>query len=161
MEQWLPLQGYPGYSASSYGRIRNDRRDHILAIVRAEGRRCYVSLTFEGKQVNRSLSLLICETFLQDPRPQHFDTPIHIDGDLTNCRVSNLAWRPRWFANRYTEQFNLNLIDVGPVKNINTGVIYEGVWSIVFEQGVLFNDVVGSIINKTYVFPLMQCFEWA
>lgn len=160
MEQWKPLEGYPGYSASTYGRIRNDDRDSILAVVRVAGRRCYVGLMQNNVQVKRSLSKLIAETFVENERAEYFDTPIHLDGDLTNCAARNLRWRPKWFADRHTYQFTLDLIDVGPVKNINTGVIYDGVWSIVFEHGVLFNDVVASIVNKTWVFPLMQCFEW-
>lgn len=160
MEQWLPLKGYPGYSASDEGRIRNDLRDSILAVVRVKGRRSYVGLVQNKVQVKRSLSKLICETFVYNERPEYFDTPIHLDGDLSNCRADNLLWRPRWFADRHSVQFNLNLVDPGPVKNIDTGVVYDSVWSVVFAHGVLFNDVVLSIINKTWVFPLMNCFEW-
>jgi hypothetical protein len=38
--------------------------------------------------------------------------------------------------------------------------VYEDVWAVVFAFGVLYNDVVLSIVNKTYVFPVMHCFEW-
>jgi hypothetical protein len=152
MEHWVPLGEYPGYSASNEGRVRNDRRDLVLAIIRAEGRRSYVALSIGGARITRSLSLIICEAFVDNPNPERFNTPIHLDGDLSNCRADNLAWRPRWFANRHTEQFSLNLE--------GTGVVYESAWSVVFNHGVLFNDVILSIVNKTWVFPLMQCFEW-
>lgn len=160
MERWLSLQGYPGYSASDLGRIRNDKRDSLLSVIRVEGRRSYVSLMLRGKQVTRSLSRLICETFVSNDKQQYFDTPIHVDGNLANCRAVNLQWRPRWFADRYSYQFTQNLGDTIPVRNINTGVEYKNVWEVVFAHGVLFNDVILSIANKTYVFPLMQCFEW-
>lgn len=160
MEKWLPLLGYPGYSASDQGRVRNDRRESILAVVRVKGRRSYVGLMLQGTQVKRSLSRLICETFVPNERRQYFDTPIHLDGDLANCRAVNLLWRPRWFADRHSFQFTQDLGETNPVRNIDTGAMYNNVWDIVFAHGVLFNDVVLSIANKTYVFPLMQCFEW-
>jgi hypothetical protein len=160
MEIWLPLLSYPGYSASDQGRVRNDKRDSILAVVRVKGRRSYVGLMSRGTQVKRSLSRLICETFVPNQRKEYFDTPIHVDGDLANCKAVNLQWRPRWFADRYSFQFTQDLGETLPVRNINTGVTYSNVWEVVFAHGVLFNDVVLSIANKTYVFPLMHNFEW-
>jgi len=159
MEQWLPIPGYDGYEASDQGRIRSLYTNSVLAVSRMGGGRPSVALTLERVQVRRGLSLLICQTFLPSPR-EDFTTPIHLDGDLMNCRVSNLAWRPRWFALKHTEQFNQGLPETGPVRNIKTGIIYENVGSVVYSFGVLYNDVVKSIVNKTWVFPLMHCFEW-
>jgi hypothetical protein len=159
MDQWLPLQDYPGYSASDLGRVRNDKRDHVLAIVRSS-RRPYVCLVKNGVQVKRGLSLLIAETFVQTERKEYFNTAIHLDGDLSNCRARNLMWRPRWFALKHTHQFSEPWGDSDPVINTVTNTVHKDVWSVVFEHGVLYSDVLQSIYNKTYVFPLMQTFEW-
>lgn len=158
MEQWLPLQEYPGYEISDQGRVCN-HRGNMLAITRPHGARAYVGLMKDGVQVQRSLSLLVAKTFLIPPNDRH-NTPIHFDGDLHNCAAINLAWRPRWFAIRHTAQFRMNLDNPNPVRNIDTGKEYVTIWQVVFEHGVLFNDVVKSIINKTFVFPLMERFEW-
>lgn len=159
MEQWLPLQGYPNYSVSDLGRVRSDSHGAVLAISRTGNARPHVSLMLDRVQLKRGLSLLVAKTFIKSPRPD-FNTPIHFDGDLTNCRVSNLAWRPRWFAINHTAQFATNPGNSGQVRNINTGVVYGDVWDVVVAFGLLYTDVVKSIVNKTYVFPLMHCFEW-
>lgn len=159
MEEWLPLAGYPGYLASDQGRIRKERTGLILSVSQTANGNPYVGLTKDRIQIRRGLALLIANTFL--PRPQeHFDTPIHVDGDLMNCRAANLAWRPRWFAQRYTRQFKLDLYNPNSVRNIDTGDTYDDIWTVVTQYGVLYNDVVSSIINMTYVFPLMHRFEW-
>lgn len=159
MERWLPLRDYPGYSASDAGWIRNDKRDTKLAIVRSS-RRPYVCLIKNGVQVKRGLSLLIAEAFVQTERKEYFTTPIHLDGDVSNCQAVNLVWRPRWFALKHTRQFRLAYGDTDPVINLTTRHIYRDVWDVVFEHGVLYMDVLESIYNKTYVFPLYQTFEW-
>jgi hypothetical protein len=120
-----------------------------------------VKVSVNGVQLTRGLALLVCSAFV--PLPQHrcdVPTPIHLDGDFQNCRPDNLVWRPRWFAQKHTAQFKQNLQNPNAVRNIDTGVVYHDIWDVVFEQGVLFNDVVKAVINKTYVFPLFQRFEW-
>lgn len=155
----MPLRGYPKYEASDQGRIRHIKSGAVLAVSQSGRERPHVGLMLGGVQVKRGLSLLICNTFIDPPRLD-FNTPIHLDGDLMNCRVSNLAWRPRWFAMRHTAQFGRNPGNSGQVRNINTGIVYGDVWDVVTTFGLLYNDVVIAIINKTYVFPLMHCFEW-
>lgn len=162
MEQWVPLLGYPGYSISDQGRVRNDKRDRVLTIVRLPSNYVYVGLVKDGVQVNRSLSKLVGETFLPKPTKPTFTTPIHFDGDLTNCCVDNLDWRPRWFAIKHTQQFRKDLPDYPkPVREIKTGDVFDNSWAAVFRYGLLYMDLILSIFNKTYVFPTMQRYEWA
>jgi hypothetical protein len=161
MEQWVPLLGYPGYSASSLGQVRNDKRDRILTVVQLPTSYAYVGLVKDGIQVKRSVSKLISETFLPIPVISTFTTPIHFDGDLANCRVENLAWRPRWFAIKHTRQFKVVLPDYpDPVRELETGEVFENSWKPVFRFGLLYMDLILSILNKTRVFPTMQSYEW-
>jgi len=160
MEHWIELQDYPGYSLSNEGRVRNDRFNKLRKINRAKDGYLSVAFYVKGRLINRSLAHLVATYFVDRPR-QTFDTPIYLDGDKSNCRASNLMWRPKWFAMRHLEQFRLNLPDYpNQVRNIHTGRIYDTVWDVVFDRGVLYNDVVLSIYNRTYVFPLFQSFEW-
>lgn len=160
MEQWVALRQHLGYSVSSHGRVRNERTGRILSISKTNnGTTAIVSIRNGGHQVKRALALLVCETFYPDPPPR-FDTPIYLDGDRMNCRADNLRWRPRWFAIKHSRQFHQDLGDAGPVLNVDTGIVYQSVWDVVYEQGVLFNEVVMAAINKTYVFPLFEYFEW-
>ena len=161
MEVWAPLESYPGYSASNLGRIRNDKREHVLAIVRTQSEHTYVSLTRNGRQVTRAVSKLVAEAFVPNPRPNVFTTPIHLDGDLRNCYAENLLWRPRWFAIKFTRQFRLDLPhDRRPIQEIKTREIFESPWPPVMTWGLLYNDIVIATANHTWVFPTMQTFEW-
>lgn len=159
MEEWVPLQDFPGYSLSSEGRVRNDRFDRLRKINYHGG---YATVAFykNRRTVNRTLAHLVAREFVHRPRDT-FDTPIYLDGDKRNCKATNIMWRPRWFAIRHEVQFRLDLPkNTEPVRNVHTGEVYGGVWPLVFDRGVIFNDVVLSIANCTYVFPLYQNFEW-
>lgn len=160
-ERWVELRDYPGYSASSYGNIRNDRRYHVLTPVVLPDRRPFVKMTVGGIQISRNISKLVCDTFVIPERPD-WTTPIHFDGNLHNCHVENLDWRPRWFALKHTEQFHKDLPEFqDPVREVRTGSIFDTPWDPVFRFGLLYMDLLLSILNKTYVFPTMQTFEWA
>lgn len=162
METWVPLLGYPGYSVSNLGRVRNDKRERLLTIIRLRTNYTYVGLIKDGIQVNRSVSKLVSETFLPKPSNPSFTTPIHFDGDLANCKADNLDWRPRWFAIKHTRQFRIELPDYSdPVREVKTREIFENPWSAVFRFGLLYMDLLLAIFNKTYVFPTMQTYEWA
>lgn len=160
MEQWVPLLGYPGYSASNLGRIRNDRRESILAVVTLDTGHKYVGLVKEGVQVKRSLAKLVANAFVQNPRPEKFTTPIHLNGDVSDCVADNLLWRPRWFAMRFTQQFHRLQPHHDPIREKATGEIFQDCWPPVMQWGLLYMDILVSITNCTYVFPTMQTFEW-
>lgn len=160
MEHWVPLLGYPGYSVSTSGRVRNDKRDRVLTALEKPDRRPFVKLTLDGVQVTRSLSVLVSTAFI--PPRSNWNTPIHLDGDLHNCRVDNLDWRPRWFALRHTEQFRIPLPEYeGPVRDVSSKRVYDDLWSVVFSCGLLYMELVRAIAIKTYVFPNMRTYEWA
>lgn len=160
MEKWVSLEDYPGYSASNMGLIRNDKRDRILAVVRTESRHTYVSLMQGGKQVTRGVAKLIADAFVENPRPKQFTTPIHLNGDLTNCKADNLLWRPRWFAMRFTQQFAQPQQSHAPIRNKATGEVFEDLWVPVKRYGLLYTEILTAVASYTYVFPTMQTFEW-
>jgi len=158
-EVWAPLLGYPGYSASTYGRVRNDKRLHVLTPVALRDARPFVKLYVGPTQVTRSLSKLVCETFI--PPNEGWDTSIHLDGNLWNCKVENLDWRPRWFAIKHAQQFRRRLPEYKKaVRELDSGWIYENVWEPVLLFGLLYMGLIISIHNETRVFPSMQKYEW-
>jgi hypothetical protein len=160
MEGWIPLRDYPGYSGNGLGQIRNDKRDRILSNVVSQSGHVYVGLIYNGVQVKRSVAKLITEAFLPTPKQRHFTTPIHLNGELSDCHVSNLLLRPRWFAMRFTQQFKRPQPEHAPVRNKLTGMVYQDCWPLVMGFGLLYLDIVLSATNMTYVFPTMQMFEW-
>ena len=161
MEVWKVLEKYDHYSISNEGRVRSDLTNAVLAVATTPGGNAFVRMRQDGRQVARGLALLVAESFVPLPKlPIETPTPIHLDNDLMNCRASNLVWRPRWFALKYTSQFHEDLGEAGPLRDIKTRTVYQSVWDVVHEHGVLFTDVVKATTNKTYVSPTLRCYEW-
>lgn len=161
MENWKTIDEYPNYSVSDQGRVRNDRTDRILAISQIPSGHCYVGVVGPtGTQAKRMVSKFVASAFVY--RPQYnFNTPIHLDGDLGNCVASNLQWRPRWFAMKYTRQFRERQWNHAPVRDKKTGEVYEDLWPLVIQKGLLHRDILLAAANSTYVFPTMEFYEWA
>jgi hypothetical protein len=162
---WVPVRGFPGYSVSTSGRVRNDAYPdggRQLSVRVNQYGVPYVGMMRNGRQVVRSLPLLVASAFI--PRPTNFDakfdTPINLDGDRTNCRVDNLAWRPLWFASEYYRQFESryrNPINV-PIRDVETGVEYPNSLAVACANGLLEQDVVLTILNNTITWPTFQKF---
>jgi hypothetical protein len=160
-EQWVPLLGYPGYSVSNMGRVRNDNRDKILARIQNQFGYSYVGLSLDKIQVKRSISRLVAESFLPPPPQKTFTTPIHFDGDLTNCCAANMDWRPRWFALKHVAQFKRGFVSSpNEVINLSTEELFKNCWAAVLHYGLLYLDLIRSIVRETPVFPTMHKYEW-
>lgn len=160
MEHWKPIDFFPGYSVSDQGRIRTDKSDRILALSVNQFGLVQVGLMREGEQKHRSVPLLVAKAFLFVP-PGPFDTPINLDGDRHNNRLENLLWRPRWFAVKYNQQFKYpadNSI-MEPIVDLKTGEVSEGSLDCAKRYGLLEQDLIYSIINRSYVWPTYQEFE--
>lgn len=160
-EEWAPLLGYPGYSISNLGRVRNDERDRVLTVVKMPSNYVYVGVVKDGVQVKRSVAKMVGETFLPKPIIKTFTTPIHFDGDLSNCRVDNLDWRPRWFAIKHVRQFRINIkVPPRPVFNISTEEDFKNCWMAVLQYGLLYIDLIKSIASHSTVFPTWHQYQW-
>lgn len=92
-EYWRSIPSFPVYSASNYGRIRNDGTGRIMHVyVNPRG---YLQLTLrrDNQQIAARVHRLVAEAFLGGPHPG-FDVN-HIDGDKTNNCIENLEWCTR------------------------------------------------------------------
>jgi hypothetical protein len=159
-EEWKEIEWFPPYSVSSMGRIRNDDTGRILETNLNQYQVLFVGLMRDGRQHHRSVAKLVAHAFI-DPPYRSFDTPINLNGDRRDCRVENLALRPRWFAVKYNQQFR-ERYDYGfpnRVRNEKTGEIYENSWECAIANGLLERDLVMSIFNRTYVWPLYVTFK--
>lgn len=158
---WREIPDFPGYSVSNMGRIRNDRTDRIMALQINQHGIVHVGLFRDGKQHKRGVALLVCEAFLPPPSPPTFDTPIHLDGDLTNNHIDNLMWRPRWFAVKYHKQFDSRepMGFSGPIQDKRTGQVFRNSWEAATTFGLLDREIFLATLNRTYVWPTYQEFR--
>lgn len=159
VEQWAPIEHFEGYSVSDHGRVRTDKSGRILALNENQYGLLQVGLMRGGEQRHRSVPLLVAKAFLPQPAGP-FDTPINLDGDRHNNHIENLAWRPRWFAIKYNQQFRRPYENpiLAPVVDLETGEVSENSFDCATKNGFLERDLVLSILNRTYVFPTFQEF---
>ena len=87
-EEWLPIEGYPGYEISSLGRVR------AIRILNTRYMRGYEHVGLygpKGRQRNQRINRLVCAAFHGDPNDAGAQAA-HLDGDRRNNRADNLAW---------------------------------------------------------------------
>lgn len=159
IEEWRTIEFFPEYEVSDHGRIRTSKTGRILRLNLNQYNLLQVGLMQDGVQKHRSVPLLVAEAFIPQPLGP-FDTPINLDGDRTNNHISNLVWRPRWFAIKYNRQFRYpyeNPIE-SPIVDLNTGEVSPNSLECAKRYGLLEKDLVLSIMNRTYVWPTYQEF---
>lgn len=161
-DTWVPVEGFPGYSVNPLGQVKNNAYNgtHILRTRINQYGVPYVGMMRDGQQCIRSLPLLVAKTFIEKPN-RFFDTPINLDGDRTNCHVDNLLWRPRLYAENYVRQFKNRYdhpIDA-PVRDIDSGDEFPNSFAAACAFGLLEQEVVLSILNRTVAWPTYQQFE--
>lgn len=160
-EEWRPIPGFPKYEVSDQGRVRSVKTDHILKPSKNQQGHLKLNLSRDDNKVyTRNLNHLVARSYLDDPPRSDFISVIHLDGDKENCRAANLVWRPRYFAIKYHQQFDAKHFKTTKmaIRDIKTGEVYKSVQEAVVRHGLLFNDILISAHNRTYVWPTYQEF---
>jgi NUMOD4 motif len=159
MENWKQIDLFPEYSISDQGRIRSNKTGRILALNETQYGLVQVGLMHDGMQYHRSVPLLVARAFIPQ-QFEAFDTPINLDGNRHNNHVDNLAWRPRWFAIRYNRQFRHPPESpiLSRIIDLKTQEVSENSFECARRYGLLEQDLIHSILNRTYVWPTYQEF---
>jgi hypothetical protein len=163
MERWLEIDEFPGYSISDHGRVRNDRTNRIIRLVHNRAGVLMVGLMYEGRQYKRAVAKLVADKFLPHNTLETFDTPMHLDGNRSNCSASNLVWRPRWYVFKYLQQFEnyrQPYVDVKLMDEV-TGYIYANSWEAATSNGLREFEVAKSVYENTTAWPTYQRFRLA
>lgn len=158
-ELWETIHLFPDYDVSNHGRIRSNKSGWILALNENQFGLLQVGLMRDGVQHHRSVPLLVAKAFLPEVSGP-FDTPINLNGDRHDNHIDNLAWRPRWFAIRYNQQFKHPYENpiLSPVVDVGTGTVSPNSFECAKRYGLIEKDLVLSILNRTYVWPTYQQF---
>lgn len=159
-----PIEEFPDYVVDVDGTVRHARTGRVRRSSHTREGAVKITLFRDGQPHTRSLALIVAKAHLyNDHDPEIFDTPIHLDNDLSNNHVDNLAWRPRWFAAKYQHQYwNLEYRNSKvPVQDVQTGEVFETIMVPCQRYGLLFIDVWNSCLNETHVFPTWMIFQFA
>jgi hypothetical protein len=159
MERWSQIREFPDYSVSDHGRVRYDDSGRIMALTQNQHGVVNVGMTKQGVQYKRGVALLVATAFIER-MDGPFDTPINVDGNRSNCHYTNLMWRPRWFAIKYHAQFMKKTLHIkSPIIEINTRERFHNSHEAILCYGLLEEELVMAVHNKTFVFPTYQVFE--
>jgi len=103
-EHWRPIDGQPGYSISSWGRVKSFKRLNAGKILphraHPNGYR-QITLKQQGKRKDFYVHRLVAFAFLDEPPPPTYNfykkkyipcVVNHKDGDKTHNNVGNLEW---------------------------------------------------------------------
>ena len=166
-EYWGPIRGFPNYEINNFGMVQNIRTGRIMAQTKTFTGHLKVNL-FDGQfQSTRSVHRLVAEAFVERPGPESgslapCDTVIALDGDIANVEASNLAWRPRSVAWRYTAQFRETIPGAWhllKVRNIDTRARYDSIVEAGIGDGVLWAEIWSSINTGRRVAPFAHAYE--
>lgn len=185
-ERWVDVEEFPDYEISDHGNIFSKRNNQPLVPSWNGTSAMKINFSKEGVVHTRSVRVLVAEAFVDveqgvivnDPHEDIHETRrvyqrkinnrstdlevINIDGDQTNNHYENLAWRPHWFAWKYTRQFH----EPPPSEysvfllNTQTGVVYDSVMDAGIANGLIWEYVYGSAITGRPVYPTGAVYEF-
>ncbi|WGH50115.1 NUMOD4 motif protein [Enterococcus phage Phi_Eg_SY1] len=90
-EEWKPIPNYEGYyEASTFGRIRNVKRNEIRKLQYRKDDCVWVNLCEDGTADNVPVHKVVALTFI--PQPKDYHCVIHINGIKTDNHPDNLKW---------------------------------------------------------------------
>ena len=160
-EDWRVVTSFPRYRVSNTGIVQNAKTCRPLSPTFNQRGILKVNLLNEGYLHTRAVGILVAREFLPEPPRRDFTSVIHLNGDRENCYATNLAWRPRSFAVKYHQQFDMPIFHTSQreVVDLETGRVYPTVQEAAVEHGLLFSEIVVASHNRTFVWPTYQQFR--
>ncbi len=158
-EIWVDIPEFPDYEISSHGNVFSKRTNTQLAPSWNGLGSLKVNFSVNGEKHTQSIKVLVAKAFVELPTDLYSSQldldVINIDGDQQNNHYMNLAWRPHWFAWKYTRQFKDGPLPEYSVYLMNTltGAVYSSVMNAGVADGVLWEYVYNSAITGRQVYP--------
>ena len=151
--EWRKIEGFPKYSVSDEGMVRNDETGKILKPDICNGGYLRVTLCKDGKTTRKMLHRLVAEMFI--PNKDNKTQVNHIDGNKQNNALFNLEWVTR----SENEQHKYRVLKVDQTKYnhhkrkvfcVDTGVVYDGVKEAARAIGVHHSSMTSCLRGRTY-----------
>lgn len=89
MENWKIIDGFPNYSVSDKGNVKNNKTGRILKQANDSNGYPFVCL-FDGAKHVRTVHRLVAMAFIHNP--ENLRDTNHLNGVKTDNRVENLEW---------------------------------------------------------------------
>lgn len=158
-ERWKQVSFAPEYFVSTQGRV--EKNGHLITIGHVTDGSLSAVLRLESGSRPYLVRRLVAEAFCEK-LTANCDSVIHLDGEKDNCNVENLAWRPRWFAWKYTRQFHEPVRSrwMYPVRIVQTGEEFGSLIEAGMRLGMLWADIYRSTIEHRVTYPFGYEFEW-
>ena len=88
--KWSDVPGYEGlYKVSDQGEVKSLRSGCLVAVIRGQ----YVNLSKGGRMEKLKVSYVVARVFVANPEMRPY--VVHVNGDRTDHRAENLAWREK------------------------------------------------------------------
>lgn len=160
--EWRTINEFPDYEVSNKGDIYNSKQRMMMRISYTNFGNAKITLADQnGNRRTRSVTQLVGDAFVR-PMNGLCDSLIVLDGDFSNMAAENLAWRPRWFAWKYTHQLKTpqpNHYRNLPVLDTKHDVEYDSIIVAGMTEGLLFDDIWRSTHTGAAIYPTGSVFE--
>lgn len=161
-EPIVQIEGFWNYYVTREGEVINSKTNRSLVFTPTMQGELTVGLMKDGRQYRRSVKVLVARAFVEG-ETRIFNTPILLDNNKFNVHADNIMWRPRWFAWKYTVQFeepHPEYYEYGVVVDMDTRRRYHTIFEAAMTHGLLCQDIYRSTQNQTLVFPTGQTFSF-
>lgn len=161
LQEWTRLVDYPDYMINRSGEIFNIRTQRYMRRSMTMQGNAKIGLMSPRGRKTLSVARLVAQTFIPQPSPI-CDAVIVLNGDMNDLRVENLAWRPDWFAWKYTRQLREpapNYCTHLKIRDALTWEEFENIVHAATTHGLLFMDVWRSTYTGSPVYPINHAFE--
>ena len=138
-EIWKQIPMFPTYAASNLGRIKNIKRDTIIAQSDTDNRQYQkVCISYRNKPYTKKVARLVWAAFNEYECPLTID---HIDGNNTNNKIENLACISNrancMKKNIYSKRINKYNLDDDKKREILTKRLNGvSVWTLSYEYKI-------------------------